>query len=107
MIFRNLDNFLPVHRLLDNLLLVHRNIDRSGNWNRVWNLYRNRDLHMLPTHLLDDLCALLVVGDMLNHFVFCFTFLLESLNTFLLGNIDRCLIALCLNSGPVKVFCEL
>ena len=102
MIFRNLDNFLPVHRLLDNLLLVHRNIDRSGNWNRVWNLYRNRDLHMLPTHLLDDLCALLVVGDVLNHFVLCLTFLLESLYTFLLGNIDRCLVALCLYSCPDK-----
>ena len=102
MIFRNLDNFLPVHRLLDNLLLVNGDLDRFGNWNRVWNLYGNRDLHMLTTHLLDDLGALLVVGDVLNHFILCLTFLLESLNTFLLGNIDRRLVAFCLYSGPDK-----
>ena len=102
MIFRNLDNFLSVYGLLDNLLLVNGNLDRFGNWNRVWNLYRNRDLHMLTTHLLDDLGALLVVGDVLNHFILCLTFLLESLNTFFLGDIDRCLVALCLNSCPDK-----
>ena len=62
---------------------------------------------MLVAHLLNDLCALLIVRYVLNHFVLGLTFLLEGLNTLFLGNIDRGLVALCLNSGPVKVFCEL
>ena len=106
-IFRNLDDFLLVHGLLNDLLLVNGHLDRFGNGNWIWNLYRHRDLHVLAAHLLDDLCALLVVGDVLNHFVLRLTLLLEGLNTFFLGNIDRCLVTLCLHSGPNKVFYEL
>ena len=62
---------------------------------------------MLATHLLNDLCALLIIGDMLDHFVPGLTFLLEGLDTLFLGNIDRGLVALCLNSRPGKLFCEL
>ena len=99
-IFRNLDEFLPVHGLLNNLLLVNGHLDRFGNRNRIWNLHGDRDLHVLAAHLLYDLSALLVVGDVLNHFVLRLTLLLEGLNTFFLGNIDRCLVTLCLDSGP-------
>ena len=97
-------NFVLVHRLLNNLLLVNGHLNRFRNRNWIWNLYRHGDLHVLAAHLLDDLCALLVVGDVLNHFVLRLTFLLEGLNTFFLGNIDRCLVTLCLDSGHNKVF---
>ena len=103
----DLDDFLFVHGLFNYLLLVDGNIDWPRNRNRIWNLDRDWDLHVLAAHLLDDLCALLIVGDVLNHFVPGLTFLLEGLDTLFLGNVDRGLIALCLNSGPVKVFCEL
>ena len=98
-------DFLLVHRLLNNLLLINRHFDRFGN--RIWNLYRDGDLHVLAAHLLDDLSALLVVGHVLDHLVLRLTLLLEGLNTFFLGNIDRCLITLCLDSGPEKIFYEL
>ena len=106
LVLGNLDDFLLVHGLLNNLLLVDRNLDWFWNWNWIWNLNRHGDLHVLPAHLLDDLRALLVVGDVLYNFVLGLTFLLEGLNTLLLGNINRCLVALCFNSGP-EVFYEL
>ena len=98
-------DFLSVHRLLNDLLLVNGHLDRFGD--RIWNLHRHGDLHVLAAHLLDHLSALLVVGDVLNHLVLRLTLLLEGLNTFFLGNIDRCLITLCLDSGPEKIFYEL
>ena len=62
---------------------------------------------MLATHLLNDLCALLIVGDMLDHFVPGLTFLLEGLDTLFLGNIDGRLVTHGLHSGPEKIYHEL
>ena len=82
------------------LIFIHWNLDRLGDRNRIWNLNRNRDLHMFLADLLNHLSALFIVLIMFYNFIISLTLLLKSLDTFLLGNINCGLITNCFYASP-------
>ena len=87
----------------NDLFFVHWNLHwfRNGNWigNFHWNWYFN----VFFADLFNNFSTLLVVRVFLNNFVFSLTFLLKSLNTFFLGNIDGGFITFSLYSGPLNI----
>ena len=80
------------------LFFVHwlRNRHWIGDFHWDW------DFHVFFADLLNNLSTLLFVRVFLNNFVFSLTFLLKSLNTFFLGNIDDGFITFSLYSGPIN-----
>ena len=87
----------------NDLFFVHWNLHWFGNRNWIGDFHWDWDLHVFFADLLNNLSTLLFVRVFLDNFVFSLTFLLKSLNTFFLGNIDGGFIAFSLYSGPINI----